>query len=233
MFRRKLSRTSFVLLTISLACAVGAAVVMRAYAVRLDATRPDGGPPSRVVTAADDVTRGTILSDELLEIVTLPTRFLPPGAIRDPGRVTGRVAAADLAAGEVLTALRVAGGRAGPTASVVPPGMRAVQVPVASTVGVRPGDVVDVLATFGGGGAHTEVAGEALEVLSIDRQASGALGAATGPNGGIGLVLLVAPTDAQRLAFAATFATLSIAVRSPGDLVSGQASFAVPAGLGR
>ena len=187
MFRRKLPRTSFVLLTISLACAVGAAVVMRAYAVRLDATRPDGGPPSRVVTAADDVTRGTILTDELLEVVTLPARFLPPGAIRDPGRVTGRVAAADLAAGEVLTALRVAGGRAGPTASVVPPGMRAVQVPVASSVGVRPGDVVDVLATFGGGGAHTEVAGEALEVLSIDRGGGASSEAPPrGPTGGSG-----------------------------------------------
>jgi pilus assembly protein CpaB len=233
MFRRKLPRSSFILLTISLACAIGAAVVMRAYAARLDATRPDGGAPMQVVTAADDVTRGTVLTDELLELVTLPTRFLPPGAIRDPGRVRGRVAAADLAAGEVLTALRVAGGRAGPTASVVPPGMRAIQVPVTADVGVRPGDVVDVLATFGGGGAHTEVAGEALEVLSVDRGGGGSFGAASGQTGGIGLVLLVTPTDAERLAFAATFATLGIAVRAPGDLVSGQASFAVPAGTGR
>ena len=230
MFRRKLSRTSFVLLSISVACAIGAAVVMRFYAVRLDAPRPDGGPVVDVVATADDVVRGTILTDELLEVVAIPTRFLPPGAIRDRERVAGRVASADLAEGEVLTQLRVAGGRAGPTASVVPLGMRAVHVAVASSVGVRPGDLVDVLATFGGGGAHTEVTGEALEVLSIERGSAGSLGAAPGSTGGRGLVLLVTPVDAERLAFAATFATRSIAVRSPGDVVSGQ-SFAAPAGI--
>src|SRR5262245_49387329 len=99
MFRRKLPRSSFVLLSISVACAIGAGLVMRAYAVRLDATRPDGGAPTQAVTAADDVSRGTVLTDALLEVVTLPARFLPPGAIRDPARVTGRVASADLAEG--------------------------------------------------------------------------------------------------------------------------------------
>jgi hypothetical protein len=40
-------------------------------------------------------------------------------------------------------------------------------------------------------------------------------------------VLLVSPVDAERLAFASAFATLSIAVLGPGDLVAGQA-FTVP-----
>jgi len=40
-------------------------------------------------------------------------------------------------------------------------------------------------------------------------------------------VLLVTPTDAERLAYAAAFATLSIAVRGPGDVVPGE-SFTVP-----
>ena len=34
-------------------------------------------------------------------------------------------------------------------------------------------------------------------------------------------MLLVTPTDAERLAFASAFATLSIAVRGPDDLVPG------------
>ena len=34
-------------------------------------------------------------------------------------------------------------------------------------------------------------------------------------------MLLVTPTDAERLAFASAFATLSIAVRGPDDLVTG------------
>jgi pilus assembly protein CpaB len=220
-FRRKLPRSSFVLLSLSLACALGAALAMRAYARRLDASRPDGGPPIEVVTAARPLARGTVLTEDMLGLVTIPSRFAPPGAVRDAGRVVGRVAAAALAEGEVVTGLRLAGGGAGPTAATVPAGMRAVQVPVAFAVGVKPGDLVDVIATFGGGGAHTEVTGEAFEVLGVDRDGGGggSFGGAASSSS-VGLVLLVTPADAERLAFASAFATLSIAVRGPDDAVA-------------
>ena len=228
LFRRKLPRSSFVLLSVSVACALSAALVMRAYARRLDVLRPDGGPPVAVVATVHDVTRGTVLTDEMLEVITLPSRFAPSGAMRDVARATGRIAITDIAAGEILTSSRLAGTNAGPTASLVPPGMRAVEVPVGGAVGVKPGDLVDVIATFGGGGAHSEVTGEGLEVLAVERDGGGSFGAAATPSSeGVGLVLLVTPTDAERLAFASAFATLSIAVRGPGDLVPGE-SFTVP-----
>jgi pilus assembly protein CpaB len=233
LFRRKLPRSSFVLVSISVACAVAAALVMRAYARRIDVVRPDGGPPMTVVAAAEDVARGAVLTDEMLEVVTIPSRFAPPGAMRDLARTTGRIVIADIAAGEILTQLRLAGTGSGPTASLVPPGMRAVQVPVEGAVGVKPGYLVDVIATFGGGGAHTEVAGEGLEVLAVDRGGGGgSFGAATAPtSGGFGLVLLVTATDAETLAFASAFATLSIALRGPDDFLPGQA-FTVPVTAG-
>jgi Flp pilus assembly protein CpaB len=67
------------------------------------------------------------------------------------------------------------------------------------------------------------VAGEGLEVLAVDRGGGGgSFGAATAPtSGGVGLVLLVTPTDAETLAFASAFATLSIAVRGPDDVLAG------------
>lgn len=229
LFRRKLPRSSFVLVSISVVCALAAALVMRAYARRIDVVRPDGGLPIAVVAAAEHVARGDVLTEDALEVVTMPSRFAPPGAIRNPARATGRIVIADVAAGEIITQLRLAGAGSGPTASLVPPGMRAVQVPVAGAMDVKPGDLVDVIATFGGGGAHTEVAGEALEVLSVGRAGGGgSFGAATAPTSGrVGLVLLVTPTDAESLAFASAFATLSIAVRGPDDLVPGEA-FTVP-----
>lgn len=235
MFRRKLPRSSFLLLSASVTSAVAAALVMSAYARRLDAVRPDGGPPVSVVAAVTGVARGTVLTEAGLEIVTLPARFAPPGALRDVARATGRIAVADIAAGEVLTALRLAGEGAGPTASLVPAGMRAVQVPVVAAVGVEPGDLVDLIATFGGGGAHTETTGEGIEVLAVDRADGGAaLGGATASpsSGSVGLVVLVTPTDAERLAFAAASATLSVAVRGPDDVTLGE-SFAVPVTAGR
>lgn len=218
------------LLAISVVCALAAAVVMHAYARRLDATRPDGGPPVSLVATLERVTKGEVLTEEMLELVTMPSRFAPPGAVRDIARATGRVAVADLAAAEIVTGLRLAGTGAGPTASLVPPGMRAVQVSVPGSVDVEPGDLVDVIATFGGGGAHTEVTGEAIEVLAVDRASGGgSFGTSGAPTsgGGAGLVLLVTPTDAERLAFASAFATLSIAVRGPDDFLPGE-SFTVP-----
>jgi Flp pilus assembly protein CpaB len=219
LFRRKLSRTSFALLSLSVACALGAGLVMRAYARRLDATRPDGGPPIDVVAAAGSIARGTVLSELSVELVTVPARFAPPGAVREVDEAVGSTAVAPLAEGEILTRLRLAGGDVGPTAATVPAGMRAVQVPVAFAVGVRPGDLVDLIATFGGGGAHTELTGEGLEVLRVERGGGGGSfgAAATSTSSSVGLVLLVAPSDAERLAFASAFATLSIAVRGPED----------------
>jgi len=107
--------------------------------------------------------------------------------------------------------------------------MRAVQIPVAATAGVAPGDLVDVIATFGGGGAHTEVTGEALEVLAVRRGgAGGSFGAAgTTSSGSVGLIVLATPHDAERLAFASVFASLSIAVRGPGDALP-EDTFGVP-----
>ena len=54
LLRRKLPRSSFVLVSISVACALAAALVMRAYARRIDVVRPDGGPPMTVVAAAEE-----------------------------------------------------------------------------------------------------------------------------------------------------------------------------------
>ena len=94
----------------------------------------------------------------------------------------------------------------------MPSGLRAFAI--ASAVpsrAVRPGDRVDVLATFGGPHPHTETVASDLEVLMvIDRSEGGSVlgSGAQGPS----LVLLVSPDTAERLAYAASFGTFSIAI---------------------
>lgn len=217
LLRRKLPKTSFVLLVVSLASAAAAALVMRAYAARLEATRPDGGPAVEVVVATRAIARGATISAEALAVVAMPSRFVPPQALHDPARTAGRVAAADVAAGEVLTRLRLLGEDAGRIASLVPAGQRAVQLPATASAGAEPGDRVDVVATFGQGSAHAEIVAEGVEVLAVRRDGGGTLGGGT--TGATGLVVLVEPDQAERLAFAATFATISIAVRGPADAI--------------
>ncbi len=176
------------------------------------------GPSVPVAVAARDLPRGEVLVPGALRVVEVPARYAPPGAVADPLAVSGRVLLAPLAAGEPLTASRIAEPRAGPVAALVDPGLRAVPVAVEVPAGlVRPGDAVDVLATFGGPRPHVETADAAAEVLAVlrpDGGGGGLLGPGPGSGGPTHLILLVTPETADRLAFARAFAELSVAVRS-------------------
>jgi pilus assembly protein CpaB len=218
-FRRTLPRSSFVFLCLAVAAGLIAALLMRGYARRLDATRPDVGPPARVVAAAVTLTRGATVTDDMVRIVEMPAAFVPPGALTDPATVVGRVLSSDLAAGEVLTRTRLSGTDAGPVAAIVPPGLQAVVIPSALPAdSVRPGDHVDVLAAFGGGHPHVETAAAAAEVGQVLAPSGGgglASGVGATQPSGPSLVLLVDPDAAERLTFAAAFATLTVVVDPP------------------
>jgi Flp pilus assembly protein CpaB len=96
---------------------------------------------------------------------------------------------------------------------MVPSGLRAIPVPVAAPQGLLArGDRVDVLATFAGGQPHTETVVAGAEVVAI-------LGAGADSFEGItSLVLLVSPGDAEALAYARSFAELSVSVTSSEEL---------------
>jgi Flp pilus assembly protein CpaB len=232
-FRRKLPRSSLVFLCLAVAAGLLAALSMRGYARRLEATRPDVGPPREVVTASVTLTRGATLTADMVRAGTMPSAFVPPGAETDVGAVVGRVLSSDVAAGEVLTRSRLSGTEAGPVAAIVPEGLQAFVI--ASTLpadAVRPGDHVDVLAAFGGGRPHVETAAVGVEVGGVlaPAQGGGIAGGveAIGQLGAPSLVLLVDPDTAERLAFAVAFAKLTVVVE-PAD----SDGFFTSAGVGR
>ena len=78
---------------------------------------------------------------------------------------------------------------------------------------LRPGDLVDVIATFGGPRPYTDTVGSGLEVLSIVEEGGGTFEA--GGTGGPSLVLLVTPDVAERLAHAAAFGEIAVSVAPP------------------
>jgi Flp pilus assembly protein CpaB len=117
----------------------------------------------------------------------------------------GTVLTATVHEGEVVVAPRLSpAGRSALTAAV-PPGTRAVAVPVdAAVLPVEPGDVVDVLATFdpdlADGGEPTVAV--AREALVVD----------TGPEA---VVVAVTPGQAPRVAFAVAAGAVALAVVPP------------------
>jgi pilus assembly protein CpaB len=206
--RRKRPRSSKVLFFLSLVLAASATVVLRGHLVRLEARASAAGPGEPVVVTRVDLSRGAVLEPDDLETRSIPSGYRPAGALQSVSDAVGRRLAADVVAGEALTTARIADG-GGPVASLVPLGLRAVPVPVAAPAGMfAAGDRVDVLATFAGGQPHTETVVEEAEVVSI-------LGGPDAFEGVTSLVLLVSPEDAERLAYARTFAELAVSVASP------------------
>ena len=185
-------------------------MLVRGYAAEIEALRPTTGDPVPVVVAAQALGRGTVLDEDMLRIERIPSAYAPPGAIGSLARATGHTLVSDLAEGEPVTETRVAGG-GGPVASRVTSGLRAFVVSAGIPSGVlEPGDLVDVIATFGGPRPYTETVGSALEVLTIVEDETGTFEAA-GPSGP-SLVLLVDPETAERLAYAAAFASIAVTV---------------------
>jgi Flp pilus assembly protein CpaB len=210
--RRKRPRSSKVLFFLSVLLAAIATIVLRGHLVRLEATTAAAGPGGPIVVADASMARGAVLDASSLSVRDMPESYRPPGALSSITQALGRRLAADVVAGEPLTAARLSSG-GGPVAALVPLGLRAVPIPIAAPVGMlAAGDRVDVLATFAGGQPHTEtVVGEA-EVVSILAGGSDAFEGVTS------VVLLVSPEDAERLAYARSFAELSVAVVSSEDL---------------
>jgi pilus assembly protein CpaB len=212
-----------VFLVLAVASGLGAFALVRGYEARVDALHPTAGPPVPVVVAAQTLPRGQPVPAGAVEVRRMPAAFVPPGAIHAVEDVAGRIVLTDVVAGEAVIRARLAPAGAGPVAALVPPGLRAALVPSDLPEGsVRPGDRVDVFATFGGR-AHTELAAEGVEVLgTAGSSAAGAdasLGSVTGSRdaGRNVLIVLVDPATAERLAFARTFATLSVAVDGPAE----------------
>jgi Flp pilus assembly protein CpaB len=192
------------------ACALASFALVREYQTRLEALRPVVGPSVPVVVAARTLARGVVLTEGALEVEQIPSAFAPPGALRTLEEALGSTLASDVAEGEVLTRTRL-GTAGGPVASLVPSGLRAVTVPSGMPAGsVRPGDRVDVLATFGGPHPHAETTATGLEVLMVLDPPQDAFAASGGE--GPTLVLLVSSETAERLAYAKAFASLTVVV---------------------
>ncbi len=194
---------------LALASGIGACSVMRGYAAQLEALRPAVGASVPVVEATRDVARGSVLGAEDVALVSVPQTFVPPVALQEPADALGRVTLTDLAAGELVTATRISAGGVGPLAALVPPGLRAVSVSIASPLpGLAPGDRVDVIASVGRGRSYADTVADGLEVLRPPDAAGTSFGAGPGTT----VILLADPDTAERLARAGGYASLSLAV---------------------
>jgi Flp pilus assembly protein CpaB len=194
----------FWLITFLLAASVYGAVA-RADASAAAASRR-WGRVEAVAVVRRPVAAGAVVGAADVGVVVMPGRLVPLGAVLSVDAAVGREALVALSPGEVVLRRRLApDGLTGP-AALVPPGWRAVAVPVSSDAAalrLAVGDAVDVLATF----PTDPAAGDPTVVV-----AAGALVVDARPDA---VTLAVPPATAPRLAYALARATLTLTLAPP------------------
>ena len=218
LYARKWSRRSKGFAVLALACGFLTFRIVDGYAGELETLRPLAGSLVPVVIAAGDLARGDAIAEGEIRLEQMPDAYAPPGAVRTTADAIGQTLVSDVAEGEAITATRisVAGG---PVASLVPSGLRA--FPIAATVppgSIRPGDRVDVIATYGGPHPYSDTVASGLEVLSVGGTEEGALVATA--DGTTSLLLLVTSETAEQLAYAGAYADLAVSIGPVKDVAA-------------
>lgn len=198
-------------------------------------------PMRGVVVAKDDIQPGRKITLPMVEVRSIPQAAVPAEALTAIEKVIDRTVRYPVARGEPITELRLVSSKSGDALSfTIPPGKRAVTVPVNATRSpaalITPGDFVDVLAVMPSAkvaapGGQDEVSvvlalENPVQVLSVQRNYiqkgepyETSDRAAPPKEAGVSfLTVAVAPDEALRLAWIVTEArSMTVALRGFGD----------------
>lgn len=157
------------------------------------------GAPTTIAVARIDLAAGTMAGPDTVELRPWPDALVPGGALT--AVPDGEVVSQAILAGEPVVEDRLGGDHP------VPPGSRALALPTGpGGLGVRPGDRVDLLATFDplvapAGEDPTVTVAQAATVVSVR---------------GRSITVAVTEAEAPRVAFALSQATITLALTPPG-----------------
>ncbi len=171
------------------------------------APEPTAGQPA--LRAHHDLAAGAALTAADLDVVRMPADVAPSGLLVDPAAAIGRVLAAPVRKGEVLTDVRLAGAAllGSGTSGLVAVPVRLADATTAALL--HAGDRIDVLAASTGRDTSdtARVVAIAAMVLAVPATANDSAEGAL-------VVLAETPTVAARLAAAAVTSRLSFTLRA-------------------
>ncbi|MPM05761.1 hypothetical protein SDC9_52056 [bioreactor metagenome] len=188
---------------------------------------------TRVIVAVTDIPANTSITAEMIKQTELPTEAVVAGTLSDASLVIGKIAEAEIFAGEQLLSSKLisAGSSDSKTlAYAIEPGMRAITIAVDETAGlsymITPGNHVDIIAEFldennSAAGAvktsYTTMVLQNIIVLAVDNILSedGKLLSETPQYTAV--TLQVTPQQAMELSMAQFEGELRLILRSPVD----------------
>ena len=136
------------LLLIAIA-ALGLVVVFVLIAGYVSDVRREVDPKTELLALAKPVAAHQAITDDMVETVEMPERWVPPTAVREPGQLVGLVAGTDLKPDTLLQEDMLV------APPQLAPGQRELAILVDAETGVAgkigPDSLVDVIATYPGG----------------------------------------------------------------------------------
>ncbi len=209
-----------------MALVVGSATALLAY-VFLARQASAATKSVQVVVAQHRVPVGTIMTLDMIALRSMRRNTVPSTAIQSLELVAGKVARGEITAGQIVTAEILA--ERSRLAQMIPPNMRAVTVSLMPVIGVggflKPGDHVDVIATFdiNGGTLTRTILQNALllatgtDMLVVDQDPARS-SKPTKPEMQPTATLALLPTDAEKLILAESRGELRLVLRRSDDL---------------
>ena len=167
--RLALATRPLVYWSLTIAVAGGTAMVVQRATADAAATRQRWGETRPTVVATRPVAVGEILGPANAEVRAVPIAMRPDGVLDALPAAPGPAVASALAAGEIVTAARVARAGRSDVAGVLPEHRRGVAVAVPDGLPLQPGDVVDVVGGAGIVAADASVVrvGEQVAVVAV------------------------------------------------------------------
>jgi pilus assembly protein CpaB len=177
----------------------------------------------RVLVARVPITANTKFAQEMVTMVVMPPESIVPNAVRDPRAIGGKLARHNLAPHEqILESHLMLEGEVPSLALRVPEGRRAIAIAANEIIAVgsvvKPGDRVDILATYRDPSANEETTQMILQNVPVLAVNQGQTDPVTSSGAKTSMTLAVAPEDTERIAAADRAGVLRIALRAPRDV---------------
>ena len=174
-----------------------------------------------VVVAKEEIPAYTNLIDKV-GLSPVPPEFISPDAIQDPKLVEGKVTRHSIHANAQITTADLMPANEIPGFAVrVPAGKRAIAIAASEVIAVgtmiKPGDHVDVLATYRDPEGRIETTQMILQNVPVLAVNIGQTNPETHEGAKTSMTLAVAPEDTERLTAAAIAGQLRVSLRSPTD----------------
>ena len=213
------------ILAISGATGLLAAVLAWSWFAQKGRVLDEMSAPAPALVASGHIASGARLDKTMVELKQIPRAFIQPGALTAVAIAEGQVALAPFAPGEQILANKLTTTGVA-LALAVPPGKRAVTIavdPASSVAGLlKPGDLVDVLATVEEGGSlRTFALIQASPVLAIGKifgpQAAAPEGGLLASPSGDTITLAASPYEAEQVTHLEQVGRIKLVLRAQGD----------------